>query len=117
MKTARKRKPRRVTGSKSRKRHQRARRSQRQKHLLTRAEARRRAERHVLDRMFKGAKVRDGAKVHWFVYNVSEMLARRGVWLVYKNSDNPAALQSSCIIAVCKRTGRVLYEGSAGDEG
>ncbi len=41
----------------------------------------------------------------------------KDVWVVYKNPDNPLELKSSGIIAVGKRTGRVLYEGSAGDEG
>ena len=31
--------------------------------FITRAEARRRAERHVINQMFKGATVRDGAEV------------------------------------------------------
>ncbi len=85
--------------------------------FITRAEARRRAERHVLNRMFKGAAVRDGAKARWCVYDPTGKLAGREVWLVYKNPDNPLELKSASIIAVCKRTGRVLYEGSAHDEG
>jgi hypothetical protein len=87
------------------------------KQFITRAEARRRAERHVLNRMFKGATVRDGAKSRWCVYDPTGKLAGREVWLVYKNPDNPLELKSASIIAVCKRTGRVLYEGSAHDEG
>ena len=39
------------------------------------------------------------------------------VWVVYKNPDDPMSLKSSDVIVVSKRTGRVLYEGSAGDEG
>ena len=82
--------------------------------FITPAEARRRAERHVLNRMFKGAIVRDGAAVRLGVYsggNRTEVF-----WVVYKNSDE-AVLKPSEVVLVCKRTGRVLYEGSAGDEG
>lgn len=85
--------------------------------LITRAEARRRAARHILNRMFKGATVRDGKTARWWVYDPTGKVADREVWLVYKNPDNPSELKSASIIAVCKRTGRVLYEGSAGDEG
>jgi hypothetical protein len=46
------------------------------KPFITRAEARWRAERHVLDRMFKGARVRDGAKVRLGIY-------RAGRWIGY----------------------------------
>ncbi len=83
--------------------------------FITRAEARRRAERHVLNRMFKGATVRDGAEAKLCIYV-------RGDWsvkdasVVYKNPKE-IALKSADVILVCKRTGRVLYEGSAGDEG
>jgi hypothetical protein len=80
--------------------------------FITRAEARRRAERHVLNRMFKGATVRDGMVASGNIYNVR----REDTWVVYKNPKE-IALKSSDVILVCKRTGRVLYEGSAGDEG
>jgi hypothetical protein len=80
--------------------------------FITRAEARRRAERHVLNRMFKGATVRDGAEVGGNIYGVR----REDTWVVYKN--RPATgMRSSDIVVVCKSTGRVLYEGTAGDEG
>lgn len=38
------------------------------------------------------------------------------VWVVYKNPEQ-LALKSSEVVLVSKRTGRVVYEGSAGDEG
>jgi hypothetical protein len=65
-------------------------------------QARRRAARHVLARLVKGATVRDG----------------KDAWLVSLALD-PAGneLRASQIIAVCKRTGRVVYEGSSYDEG
>jgi hypothetical protein len=83
--------------------------------FITRAEARRRAERYVLNRMFKGATVSDGAKAKLRIYNRGDW-SPENVWVVYKNPKE-IALQSADVILVCKRTGRVLYEGSAGDEG
>lgn len=78
------------------------------------AEARRRAVRHVLNRMFKGATVADGAEVRLGIYPGGNWKSAR---IVYKNSEDPTALKSSDIVVVSKRNGRVLYEGSAGDEG
>ena len=83
---------------------------------ITPAEARRRAERHVLNRLFKGARVADGAGVRLNIYHRAHWKPDQ-VWVVYKNSDAPMTLRSSDIIVVSKRTGRILYEGSAGDEG
>jgi hypothetical protein len=83
---------------------------------ITPAEARRRAARHVLNRMFKGAKVADGAEVRLSIYPGGNWKSAE-VWIVYKNPDDSMALKSSDIVAVSKRNGRVLYEGSAGDEG
>ena len=80
--------------------------------FITRAEARRRAERHVLQRMFKGATVRDGAEAGGNIYNVR----REDSWVVYKKCRG-MGLRSSDVVVVCKRTGRVLYEGLAHDEG
>ena len=79
--------------------------------FITRAEARRRAERHVINRIFKGATVRDGETASHRIYNVR----REDTWVVYKNS--PPVIKSSSVVVVCKRTGRILYEGSAYDEG
>ena len=41
---------------------------------------------------------------------------RRDTWVVYKNGF-VTGLRASEVVVVCKRTGRVLYEGSAHDEG
>ena len=82
------------------------------KRFIKAAEARRLATRYVLNRMFKGAAVRDGAQVCWCAPNVR----REDVWLVYKNCHE-MLLRSSDVVVVCKRTGRILYEGSANDEG
>ncbi len=86
--------------------------------FITQAEARRRAGRHVLKRLLRGATVRDGQAARWDVYDPTGKLARKEVWLVYPNPEMPTAeLRSSKVILVCKRTGQVLYEGSAHDEG
>ena len=87
---------------------------------ITPAEARRRAARHVLDRMFKGAKVEDGATAHLclgYISGPSPKWSVKDSWVVYQNLEEPLSLKSSSVILVCKRTGRVLYGGSAGDEG
>ncbi|MCU0784819.1 MAG: hypothetical protein MUF81_12415 [Verrucomicrobia bacterium] len=83
--------------------------------FITRAEARRRAERHVLKRMFKGATVRAGEDVRLGIYFRGGWTAK-DVWVVYKNPEE-ISLKSSDMVLVSKRTGRVLYEGSAHDEG
>ena len=85
--------------------------------IITATEARRRAERYVLQRMFKGAKVQDGATVKLKIYNKGNW-AGQDAWVVHPNQPAPTQeLRSSQIIAICKRTGRVLYAGSAQDEG
>jgi hypothetical protein len=61
--------------------------------------------------MFKGAAVRDGAKVPWHVFKIRS----EDVWLVYKNCHE-MLLRSSDVVVVRKRTGRILHEGSANDE-
>jgi hypothetical protein len=80
--------------------------------FITRAEARRRAERHVVKRVFRGARVRDGAEAGGSLYGVR----RQDTWVVYQNARG-TALRSSDVVVVCKRTGRVLYEGPLADEG
>ncbi len=80
--------------------------------FITRAGALRRAGWHVLDRMFKGATVRDGEEVRINSYGVR----RKDTWVVYNNCA-VMELRASDVVVVCKRTGRVLYEGPAGDEG
>jgi len=83
---------------------------------ITPAEARRRAARHVISRIFKGATVADEAEVRLGFYSASHWKPAE-VWIVYKNPADSMALKSSDIVVVAKRTGRVLYEGPAGDEG
>jgi len=84
--------------------------------FITRSEARRRAEQHVINQMFKGAPVKDGSRAVLRMYIPEGRWKAKDTWVVYKNL--PATeLRSSDIIVVCKRTGRVLYEGSAHDEG
>jgi hypothetical protein len=83
---------------------------------ITKADALRRAQCHVLHRLFKGAKVADGATARLGIY-IRGNWKPADAWVVYKNPENPMELKSADIIAVSKRTGRVLYEGPAGDEG
>jgi hypothetical protein len=80
--------------------------------FITRAVARQRAERHVIKRMFKGAMVRDGVDAEGNACHVR----REDTGVVFKNLPG-TDLRASEIIVVCKRTGQVPYEGSAGAEG
>ena len=82
------------------------------KRFLTRVEARQRAVRHVIKRMFKDARVLDGDVARHNAYNVRQA----ATWLVYKKLPG-RELRAAEVVVVCKRTGRVLYEGSACDEG
>jgi len=96
------------------------RRAKSQKRFITRTEARCRAERYVFNRWFKGAMVQDGATAVLNIYYCDDWRGK-DVWVVYVNPEQPVGgmltLQSSDVVLVCKRTGRVLYVGSAGDEG
>jgi hypothetical protein len=83
---------------------------------ISTARARRIAARHVMARMFDGVRVEDGEEYRWHAYNVR----RKNVWLVFPKIDQepvPMVFRSSHVIVICRRTGRVLYEGSANDEG
>ena len=82
------------------------------KRPITAAQARQLAAKHVLNRMFAGAVVKNGATVRFGGYG-----AQQGdTWVIYKNQD-VNELRSSDVVVVCKRTGRILYEGIVGDEG
>ncbi len=59
--------------------------------------------------------MRDGAAVRLGIYLRGDW-SSKGVWVAQKNSED-TALKSSDVVLVCKRTGRVLYEGLAKDEG
>ncbi|HEV2328611.1 MAG TPA: hypothetical protein VGY56_07480 [Verrucomicrobiae bacterium] len=86
--------------------------------FITLNRARQLAAQYVAKRMFETATVLDGADARLGV-GVPGACTREDVWVVYK-SENPGdapGLKSSNIVIVCKRTGRVLYEGSARDEG
>jgi hypothetical protein len=88
------------------------RRGRSRRRFITRGGALRRAEQHVLNRLFKGATVRDGEEARINTYNIRQ----KDTWVVYKNCAL-TELRGSDVVVICKRTGRVLYEGSAGDEG
>jgi hypothetical protein len=98
-------------------RHPKPHKGMRQSQFITKAEARRRAARH-LQGLLKGATVRDGKMARLAGYEFPRSMTGKEVWLVYASLALPVIqLRSSQIVAVCKRTGRVLYEGSAHDEG
>jgi hypothetical protein len=81
--------------------------------FITRAEARRRAVRHVARQMFKGATVEDGATVQLRIYGFETL---KDTWVVYKSQEQ-GMIKSSEVVLVSKRTGRVVYEGPTQDEG
>ena len=88
------------------------------KKRLTPAEARRRAGQHVIKQMFTGARVSDGTGERMCIYDVTGELAGNPVWFVYPNPEGPSnVIRSSQVIAICQRTGKILYAGSAHDEG
>ena len=86
------------------------------KKSITRAEARRLAARHVMERMFNGAVVKDSPAARLGGMISCGISRMAGVWEVYPNIEL-TGFGPSQVVVVCKRTGRVLYEGSAGDEG
>ncbi len=76
------------------------------------------AARHVLSQMFLRAPVKDGSEVRLGIYDPTGKLAGKAVWAVYPNPmGNPTEIKASEVILVCKRTGKILYAGSAHDEG
>ena len=76
------------------------------------------AARHVLSQMFLRAPVKDGSQVRLSIYDPTGKLAGKPVWAVYPNPwENQNEIQASEVILVCQRTGKILYAGSAHDEG
>jgi hypothetical protein len=65
--------------------------------------------------LFQGARVQAGEGVRLGIYFRGGWTPK-DLWVVYKNAEQNA-LKSSEVVLVSKRTGRVLYEGSAHDEG
>lgn len=84
------------------------------KKAVSATQARRLAARHVMARMFADVPVRDGADVKRLY-----RLWREDVWIVFPNREDEhiSTLCASRVIVVSKRTGRVLFEGDANDEG
>ncbi len=76
------------------------------------------AARHVLSQMFLRAPVKDGSQVRLGIYDPTGKLAGKPVWAVYPNPrENQNEIKASEVIIVCQRTGKILYAGSAHDEG
>jgi hypothetical protein len=70
------------------------------------------AQRHLLGRMFKGARIRQGR------FNASGGVADDPAWYIYPVL--PAAenlLPPSFVLIVCQRTGKVLYSGPVNNGG
>lgn len=88
------------------------------KRPITRKEARERAYRYLLRKMFTGAVVKDGAKAEWRPSYPQGGIQKEDVWLIYLR-EFPAKpiFRSSHVIVVSKKSGRVVYDGSANDEG
>lgn len=86
--------------------------------MVSPSEARRRAGDFLIRSLLRGAKVKDGATARWSPSYGYKPLNPSKVWLVFlQQRGNEISLRSSEVVAVCKRTGRVLYHGSANDEG
>jgi hypothetical protein len=82
------------------------------KRHITAAEAKRRAARYLAIKMFKGLTVLDGEDVRYNIYSVRG----KETWLIQQPSSFPES-QPTQVVVVCKRSGRILYAGSASDEG
>jgi hypothetical protein len=88
---------------------------------ITSAEALANAQKHVLEKIFGGRTVVDGAQIvfHAYISGQAEWKVQ-DTWAVYTNrwpEEQELTIRASDVILICKRTGKVLYEGSAGDEG
>ena len=73
-------------------------------------QAKRIAADSVAKAFFTDSTVLDGAKVPFRIYGVS-----REVWLV--QHPHETGIQSSRVVAVCKKTGAIVYQGPLNDEG
>jgi hypothetical protein len=89
--------------------------SKNHKRQITAVQARKLAARHFAKCAFNDAIVKDGAEARLGMY-LRGSWKPKDMWVVYKNSDI-LGFRSSEVVLVSKRTGRILYEGPAGDEG
>ena len=96
---------------------------QRNPPFITKEEALRLARQHLTDPAYECGSVVDGAVANLGCIYIPTRVdwSFKDTWVVYKNrplrDGEMPVFSSSEIVAVCKRTGKVLYEGSAGDEG
>lgn len=80
---------------------------------LSRHQALSRAKAHICHELLgKSPRIVDSRYAEVRAYNVDT----KNAWVIYKVSKE-IAFKSSEVIVVCKRTGKVIYEGAAGDEG
>ncbi len=84
--------------------------------FITRAEAlarvRERVARRVFNRRFRGVPVVDVEKAVLNIYHAPI----KNAWVVYERQPD-YGMRPSVVSVICKRTGKVLYAGSACDEG
>jgi hypothetical protein len=86
----------------------------RRKRPITAAKARQIAARFDMARRFGRAKVKPGAAGLY----LTGAVRHRDVWLVFPKPDLASvAIRPSEVIAVSKRTGRVIFSGVLPDEG
>jgi hypothetical protein len=62
------------------------------------------------------ARTARGIRISKLVLPIRGDWSVKDTWVVYKK-PRAVALRSADVVVICKRTGRVLYEGSADDEG
>jgi hypothetical protein len=84
--------------------------SELRKKPVSAGQAKRIAADSVAKAFFTNSKVLDGAKVSSRIYGVS-----REVWLVQHSLGT--GIHSSEVLAICKKTGAILYHGPLNDEG
>ncbi len=87
---------------------------------ITAAEALAHAQKHVLEKIFGGRAVSDGASIEFRAYSSGKDWRVEDTWAVYTGrwpEERMITFRASDVILICKRTSKVLYEGSACDEG
>ena len=85
----------------------------RQSKKISRRQALRIAQAHICqEALGKSPRVLDGADAKVRAYNVQTA----DTWIIYRHNPE-LSIRSSDVVVISKRTGRVIYDGSAHDEG
>ena len=69
-------------------------------------------KRHNARKEFKSFSITDSLPSNCHIYNAPE-----NCWYILTANEELLALSSSRLVCICKSTGKILYDGSAGDEG